>query len=269
MYEVVQVLGVDINISRMEQALSEVEALLTGGGRHYVCFMEANMMHCLLAAPDEIAPVLNGAALCYPDGVAVARSAALRLGQPVERVSGPSFVLRACAHGVERGWRHYFVGGGEGVAEALARKLQEQYPGLQVAGTYTPPFRDMSEEEIDALAAQVSASRADLLWVALGGPRQEKWMRRYLGRMPVPVMLGVGAAFDFHTQNQPWAPRWIRVIGMEWLYRACTGGRRVFWRNLNCVSRVALWLAWDRLRGMKYLFGPHLAARTKRARPEE
>ena len=107
------------------------------------------------------------------------------------------------------------------------------------------------------LCRELKDKKVDLLWVALGGPRQEKWMQKHLGRIPVSVMLGVGAAFDFHTAHQSWAPKWIRSIGMEWLWRLCTGGKRVFVRNVICVSHVALRLLLSYLARVKYLFRKH------------
>ena len=143
------------------------------------------------------------------------------------------------------------------MAETLAKTLSERYPGLQVAGTCCPPFRDMTDGEIDSLCRELREKKVDLLWVALGGPRQEIWMHKYLGRIPVPMMLGVGATFDFHTNNQAWAPKWIRAIGLEWLWRLCTGGRRVFVRNVICVSHVAARLGLSCLGRFKYLFATH------------
>lgn len=256
MFETTTIAGVTVNVSSPDQALEETSALIDGHGRHYICFFEGNMLHWAYSRP-EIREVLNGAALCYPDGIAVAKLASWQLGFPVTRVPGPTFILKACEYGVSRGWRHYFYGGKEGVAEELKTQLTARYPGLQVVGTCCPPFREPTDDELDALARELQEKRVDLLWVALGGPRQEKWMHKYLGRMPIPVMLGVGAAFDFHTAHQPWAPKWVRAIGMEWLWRLATGGRRVFVRNVVCVSHVAfrLLLAW--FGRAKYLFCKH------------
>ena len=255
-FQTVSIQGVSVNVSSVPQALEELDTLVAGGGRHYVCFFEGNMLHWAYSR-QGIRNVLNGASLCYPDGIAVAKLASWKLGKPVERVSGPTFLLKACEYGVAKGWRHYFFGGKEGVAEDLAKTLSERYPGLEVAGTCCPPFRDMTDEEIGSLCQELRDKKVDLLWVALGGPRQELWMNKYLGQIPVPVMLGVGAAFDFHTSHQSWAPRWVRVLGLEWLWRMGTGGRRVFSRNLVCVSHVSLMLMGASMKRIKYLFCKH------------
>lgn len=255
-FQVIPINGVQVNVSKVEQALEEICQLVEGGGRHYVCFFEGNMLHWTFRQQD-IRDVLNGASLCYPDGIAVAALASWKLGKRVTRVTGPRMLLSTCEYGVAHGWRHYFYGGQPGVAEELKARLEERYPGLQVAGTCCPPFREPTDEELDALCNELREKKVDLLWVALGGPRQEQWMHRYLGRIPVPVMLGVGAAFDFHTAHQVWAPKWMRAIGLEWLWRLCTGGKRVFVRNVICVSHVALRLALASVGRIQFFFRGH------------
>ena len=235
----IQVLDLKIVVSSLGQAVDEVQSLIDSGGRHYVCFIEGNLLHHYFNHPKEIATILNQSSLSYPDGASTAKFAAIAAGHAVERVTGPSFFIKACEEGVKRNWKHYFYGGAEGVAENLADTMRNRFPGIQIVGVKCPPFRPPTDEEIDSLSDELREKKVDLLWVALGGPRQEKWMHQYLGRIPVPVMFGVGAAFDFHTAKQSWAPPLIRKIKMEWLWRAVTGGRRVFMRNIVCVTHVA------------------------------
>ena len=235
----VQVLDLKIVVSSLGQAVDDVQELIDSGEKHYVCFIEGNLLHHYFNHPKEIAEILNHASLSYPDGASTAKFATIAAGHPVERVTGPSFFIKACEEGVKRGWKHYFYGGAEGIADQLAEKMRNRFPGIQIVGVKCPPFRPPTDEEINSLSNELREKKVDLLWVALGGPRQEKWMHQYLGRIPVPVMLGVGAAFDFHTEKQSWAPPFIRKIKMEWLWRAVTGGRRVFLRNIVCVSHVA------------------------------
>lgn len=238
--------GLHVNLSNMNQALREVETLLESEGCSFVCFFEANLLHLALK-DSRLREVLNQAALIYPDGIAVAKLLQHGRKEPVERVPGPSFLLKACEYGQEHHWRHFFLGGAEGVAENLAKNLKAKFPDLEVAGTYCPPFREMTADEETMMKKQIEESEADLLWVGLGGPKQEYWMQRHLKTIQVPVMLGVGAAFDFHSGNRPWAPAWIRKMGMEWLFRMLSGGRRTFVRNIKCVCHIGYVLCIDRL----------------------
>jgi N-acetylglucosaminyldiphosphoundecaprenol N-acetyl-beta-D-mannosaminyltransferase len=190
-----------------------------------------------------VARVLQQADAVFADGIAPAMLAALR-GAPLPgRVSGPSFLPAAMAHGVSLGWRHFLYGGASGVADRLAERLREQHPGLNICGTCSPPFRPSTDQEERALEQTIRATRPDVLWVALGSPGQELWVGRHAARLPVPVMLPVGAAFDFHSGARPWAPAWVRQLGLEWAFRMMTGGRRTLARNSRCVPSVAGMLA--------------------------
>ncbi|OPZ01351.1 MAG: putative N-acetylmannosaminyltransferase [candidate division BRC1 bacterium ADurb.BinA364] len=160
-----------------------------------------------------------------------------------ERTPGPSFLLRACEFGLSRGYRHFFYGGAEGVPQRLAERLRQRYPGIQIVGAYSPPFRELTEAEEAEVKEMIEAARPHLLWVGLGGPKQNLWMASHVGKIGVPVMLGVGAAFDFHSGNRLWAPAWIRKCGLEWLFRTFTGGRATFRRNIWCLSVVSCLLA--------------------------
>lgn len=233
----IHVNGVSINHSSLDLALSDLEKLIELNAEKYICFLEANLLSRSMM-DQQVRDVINRAAIVYPDGVSVAKIATWKSGIPFERVSGPSFLLKACEYGVTHQWRHFFYGGGEGVAEKLAESLRKKIPGVLIAGTYSPPFRALTEEETKEVKRKIEESHADLLWVGLGGPKQEFWMSAHQGKIHVPVMLGVGAAFDFHSGNCPWAPRIIRKMGLEWLWRMISGGRKTFVRNVKCVPRT-------------------------------
>jgi N-acetylglucosaminyldiphosphoundecaprenol N-acetyl-beta-D-mannosaminyltransferase len=217
-----------------EEALVRLESAVRDGGRHYFCFCEASLLSNALRDP-AVAQAVNGSTATFADGIAVAM-----LERLPERIPGPSFLLWACEHGVSRGWSHFFYGGAPGVAEKLAAELSSRYPGLRVAGTFCPPFRELTPEEEADVARRVRG--ADLMWIALGSPRQELWAAQHCGKLDVPVLLPVGAAFDFHSGARPWAPSWVRRIGMEWAWRMFTGGGRTFRRNVRCVSIVGMHL---------------------------
>ncbi|HEY6169879.1 MAG TPA: WecB/TagA/CpsF family glycosyltransferase, partial [Verrucomicrobiae bacterium] len=129
--------------------------------------------------------------------------------------------------------RHFFYGGARGAAEELKRRLTERFPGLQIVGVYEPPFRPLDAGEERALIEQVRAARPDILWVGLSTPKQERFMAEYLPKLDVTLMVGVGAAFDFHSGRAKQAPRWMQRCGLEWFYRLCCEPRRLWKRYLK------------------------------------
>lgn len=223
----------------MPEALARLDEMIGAREPRYVSFCDANLF--VQAHRDPIfAEVLNRSGMTFADGVLITILASF-LGHPLpRRLPGPSFILAACNHGLKRGYRHFFMGGNEGVAQELAKNMSARFPGLIVAGTYTPPFRPLTPEEKNELRQLIHEARPDLVWIGLGGCNQVRWMADHAASLNAPVMLGVGAAFDFHTGRVPWAPRWIRGIGMEWAYRMLTGGKRVFKRNLECVPQAIM-----------------------------
>lgn len=233
---------VTVAAATVQDALAHANELIQRGGNHYFCFCEASLLASLLR-DAELAHSLQTAEAILPDGIAL-RMLARLLGQPLPmRVTGPGFLLAAAEYGVSRGWRHFLYGGSPGVAERLAERLRRDYPGIVIAGIHSPPFRPLTEAEERETTALIEATHPDLLWVCLGSPKQERWCAQHLGRLKVPLMLPVGAAFDFHSGARPWAPAWLRRVGMEWAFRTLTGGRRTFLRNLRCVSLVGLYMA--------------------------
>lgn len=240
---------VAVTTGSLQAALEYTDALIRRESHHYFCFCEASLLSSLIR-DHELATALHTAEAIFPDGVALVALARLRGYACPPRIPGPSFLLAAAEFGVSRGWRHYLYGGAPGVADQLASRLRRDYPGIIIAGTCSPPFRPLTEAEETATKQLIESSKPHLLWVALGSPKQERWCAEQLGRIHVPVMLAVGAAFDFHSGNRPWAPAWIRKVGMEWAFRTVTGGRRTLFRNLRCVSLVGFYMfkvAWARL----------------------
>lgn len=157
-----------------------------------------------------------------------------------ERVCGPELMLRCLAQGVERDWKHYFLGGRPEVLEKLESRVQQRFPGVKIAGSYSPPFRPVTDEEESEMVEHINASKASILWVGLGAPRQEQWIYRNLHRLTVPVCIGVGAAFDFHAGSITRAPSWMQSAGLEWLYRI-SADPRLFRRYLD-TNPPFLWM---------------------------
>jgi N-acetylglucosaminyldiphosphoundecaprenol N-acetyl-beta-D-mannosaminyltransferase len=145
-------------------------------------------------------------------------------------VCGPELLPAAAERGAREGWRFFFYGGAEGVADQLADRLKQAYPGLQVVGTYCPPFRPMTPSEDEAVVAVLNDAAPDIVWVGLSTPKQERWMADHVGRVQAPVMVGVGAAFDMHAGVVSRAPQWLRRTGFEWTYRLFREPRRLLGR---------------------------------------
>jgi N-acetylglucosaminyldiphosphoundecaprenol N-acetyl-beta-D-mannosaminyltransferase len=235
----VNVLGVGLSAFSLQQCVGLLTEAVQSRTRGYVC---VTGVHGVMEAQDDPAfrRILNAAFLCTPDGMPMVWMGRLRGFRHMTRVYGPDLMLAMCQ---TPGCRHFFYGGANGVAELLKQRLQARFPGLQVVGTFEPPFRPLNAAEEAALTGQVRQSRPDILWVGLSTPKQEKFMAEYLPRLDVSVMIGVGAAFDMHAGRLPQAPRWMQRSGLEWLYRLCREPRRLWRRYLRNNPRFIVAIA--------------------------
>jgi N-acetylglucosaminyldiphosphoundecaprenol N-acetyl-beta-D-mannosaminyltransferase len=184
---------------------------------------------------------INSTDIAATDGMPLVWLCRLKGAKGVGRVYGPDTLLALCEKGVPLGWRHYFYGGSDEELTGLTTRLRRAFPGLRIAGTYSPPFRALSDEEKQADADRINAAQPDLVWVGLGNPKQELWMAEFRGRLEAPLILAVGAAFAFHAGKVKQAPRWMQRSGTEWLFRLLQEPRRLWKRYLVSNSRF-LWL---------------------------
>jgi N-acetylglucosaminyldiphosphoundecaprenol N-acetyl-beta-D-mannosaminyltransferase len=189
--------------------------------------------------------ILNSADLVVPDGMPLVWLGR-RHGHRLERrVYGPEMMQTFCRETGAK-YRHYFYGGAEGVPELLAETLRREY-GVQAAGKYSPPFRPLTKEEDEEVIARINASEADVLWIGLSTPKQERWMYEHRDRLRVPVVAGVGAAFDLNTGRLQQAPSWMRENGLEWSFRLMMEPRRLWRRYLLYGSKFVCSLAFEAL----------------------
>jgi N-acetylglucosaminyldiphosphoundecaprenol N-acetyl-beta-D-mannosaminyltransferase len=197
----------------------------------YVC---VTGVHGIMEAQRDptLRETLNAAFLNTTDGMPLVWLGRRAVGPWVDRVYGPDLMLEVFAATRATGGTHFLYGGAPGVAEKLKSRLEERFPGTRIAGTFTPPFRPLETSEEAALIAQVAAARPDFFWVGLSTPKQEQFMRAYLPRLQTTLMLGVGAAFDFHAGTARQAPRWMQRSGLEWLFRLGMEPRRLGRRYL-------------------------------------
>lgn len=227
----VDLLGVKLNVLTLASAVDEMDAAIARRERGYVSTCPVYTV-MLGHERDDVRAALNGATWATADGVPVMWAQRWLGGRGTERVYGPDLMQALCARSAERGYRQFFLGGGPGVAEQLAANLQQRHPGLTVAGVSCPPFRALSEAEETTLIDSINASRADVVWVGLGSPKQDLWMARLRSRLEAPLLVGVGAAFDFHTGRIAQAPRWMQRSGLEWAFRLASEPRRLWRRYL-------------------------------------
>jgi N-acetylglucosaminyldiphosphoundecaprenol N-acetyl-beta-D-mannosaminyltransferase len=224
------VLGVRVNAVQIPEAIERMEEWIENRqGSRYVA---VTGMHGVSESRKDpsLRTILNGAGMVVPDGMPLVWLGRLHGHRLRRRVYGPELMLEFCRATAARGLRHYFYGGAPGVADALAAQMAERFPGLIVAGTCSPPFRPLTPDEDVEVVARINASRADVIWVGLSTPKQERWMHQHRDRINVPVMVGVGAAFDIHSGRLRQAPVWMRENGLEWFFRLVQEPRRL-WRR--------------------------------------
>jgi N-acetylglucosaminyldiphosphoundecaprenol N-acetyl-beta-D-mannosaminyltransferase len=245
----VNVLGVGISVLNLRIALDAIAAALRERRRGCIC---VTGVHGVMEAQDDAVfkNILNRAFLCTPDGMPMVWLGKLHGNGEMRRVYGPDLMLAVCAWSETSGAKHFFFGGAEGVAALLAEKLQVKFPRLQVAGTFTPPFRPLNVQEEQQLQAQLRATRPDILWVGLSTPKQERFMAEFLPKLDVTLMVGVGAAFDFHAGRMRQAPRWMQRCGLEWLFRFACEPRRLGKRYLK-NNPWFIWKIAGQLAGLK------------------
>jgi N-acetylglucosaminyldiphosphoundecaprenol N-acetyl-beta-D-mannosaminyltransferase len=222
----VNVLGVGVSVLNLQTALDAIAAAVRERRKGYIC---VTGVHGVMEAQGDEAfrNILNHAFLCTPDGVPMVWMGKIRGHSEMRRVYGPDLMLDVCAWSGENPCRHFFYGGAPGVAQLLAEKLKARFPKLEIAGAFTPPFRPLSAREEMELGETIRAAKPDILWVGLSTPKQEKFMADFLPKLDVTLMIGVGAAFDFHSGRIKQAPRWMQRSGLEWFFRLCQEPRRL------------------------------------------
>jgi N-acetylglucosaminyldiphosphoundecaprenol N-acetyl-beta-D-mannosaminyltransferase len=241
----VNVLGVFVDATNLTDGTLQVMRWIAEEKKTYVCVTGVHGIMESQRDPD-LKRVHNSAGLVTPDGmplVYISRAA----GHPAcGRVYGPDFMLEILRESVVHGYRHFFFGATPKTLNRLTERLQKRYPGLQIAGTYSPPFRPLTEFERADIVAQMNNSSPHVVWVGLSTPKQERWMADYRPSLEAPVLIGVGAAFDFHAGTVRQAPAWMQPLCLEWLFRLLVEPRRLWKRYLsnNPVFIVALAAQW-------------------------
>ncbi len=233
------ILGTEVAVTNMGEAVYLLSDGLENYGGDYIC---VSNVHTTVMAYDNEAyrKIQNQAAMAIPDGKPLSFLSRRRGFREAQRVAGPDLMENLIERSVPAGRSHYFYGSSEHTLQLLLEKLKIRYPGIRIAGMYSPPYRELTEEEDRLATEQIKAAEADYIWVGLGAPKQEKWMYAHKGIFK-GVMIGVGAAFDFHAGTVRRAPRWMQEWYLEWLFRLLQDPHRLFKRYLYTNFRF-IWL---------------------------
>lgn len=233
------VLGISVSAVDLNSAVQLAQQWIAGGKPGYACFTG---VHGVMEAQrdPELRRIMNHACLNAPDGMPMVWVGRLQGFRHMDRTFGPDFMAEMCRPRAHRGFRHFLYGGKPGVAERLKETLERRFPGVEIVGTYTPPFRPLTLQEAEELVEYVRSTRPDILWVGLSTPKQERWMAEFVDRLEVPLLAGVGAAFDYHTGAIRDSPRWMKRAGLQWLHRLMQDPMRL-WRRYLRNNPAFLW----------------------------
>ncbi|MEO6788926.1 MAG: WecB/TagA/CpsF family glycosyltransferase [Chthoniobacteraceae bacterium] len=243
------VLGVAMSAMNLDIATQAVLGACAARRKGYVC---VTGVHGITEAQADAAfrRILNNAFLNTCDGMPLVWEGRRAVGNWVDRVYGPDLMLRIMDATRDGKFTHYFCGGAPGVADQLKAAMEQRFSGVRIVGTHCPPFRPLDEKERAALAAEIVEKKPDMFWVGLSTPKQERFMAEFLPLLDTTVMLGVGAAFDFHTGRMKEAPRWMMRCGLQWLHRLCSDPRRL-WRRYGVIVPSYLFRIFLQRTGLK------------------
>jgi N-acetylglucosaminyldiphosphoundecaprenol N-acetyl-beta-D-mannosaminyltransferase len=248
----VPILGIPLALTDYDRTIDWIDEMVSARRRGYV---SAAAVHLVMVSQEdaETRHAVLGCSLAVPDGQPLVW-AMRSLGHDASRVYGPELMARYCEHSAKTGTRMYLYGGrNQGALVQLALNLRQRYPGVKIVGGYSPPFRALTDVERERVIDDINACGADVVWVGIGQPKQERWMADFRDRLEPPVLVGVGAAFDFHAGLVPQAPDWMQRMGLEWLYRLAHEPRRLWRRylryNPRFISGFARQYALSRLLG--------------------
>jgi len=229
--ETVNILGVPVRATNMRNGVAQIDAWIQERSCAYVCITG---VHGVMESQrsKKVLEVHRRASLVLPDGMPLVYIMRLAGHRNISRVYGPDLMLEICRESAARGYKHFFYGTTPSTLARLQDRLVSNFPGLRIVGSYAPPFRPLTPEEAATVCAQINASEPDIVWVGLSTPKQECWMAEIRAHLNAPVLIGVGAAFDFHAGIVPQSPRWMQPLCLEWLYRLVSEPRRLWKRYL-------------------------------------
>lgn len=227
----INILGLNISTLSMAETIDTIERWIREVKSRYVCACPVStIIKC--QHDKDFLEIVNSAGLATPDGMPLVWLSKLKGNRNAERVYGPDLMLAFCKLAQSRGYSNFFYGGKESVPEKLAMNLQQKFPRLKISGTFSPPFRELTDQEDNQIVEMINRAKPDVVWVGIGSPKQERWMAQHLDKINAAVMIGVGAAFDFISGTKKQAPKWMQKSGLEWMFRLITEPKRLWKRYL-------------------------------------
>lgn len=237
-----EILKTNINITNMSDTIKYIGGHLDDLRGKYICVSNVHTT-VMSYENEEYRKIQNGAAMALPDGAPLSSYSRRKGYKQAQRVTGPDLMLELFAISKEKGYRHYFYGATEETLQSMKEVLERDYPGIQIAGMYAPPFRALTPQEDAQIVAKINESRPDFIWIGLGAPKQEEWMYQHMGQLQ-GVLIGVGAGFDYLAGYIKRAPRWMQRMSLEWLYRLLQDPKRLWRRYFTsnvkfiCLTRM-------------------------------
>lgn len=237
-----EILKTNINVTNMSDTVKYIGEHLEDLRGKYICV--SNVHTTVMSYEDEeYRKIQNSAAMALPDGAPLSSYSRRKGYKQAQRVTGPDLMLELFAISKEKGYRHYFYGATGETLQSMRKVIERDYPGMEIAGMYAPPFRALTPEEDEQVVAKINASAPDFVWVGLGAPKQEQWMYQHMGQLR-GVLIGVGAGFDYLAGYIKRAPRWMQKLSLEWLYRLLQDPKRLWRRYFTsnvkfiCLTRM-------------------------------
>ena len=234
--DTIRIVGAPVSVVSIPKVLAIFERWVGSGRDRVVLLRDVHGVMCA-RSNHAVGEAQEEADLVLPDGMPLVWAVRMAGGRSIARVCGIDLFPIACAFGVERRWRHYFYGASPGVAEQLAKAMRKQYPGIEIVGTYCPPFRPLSNEEDAAACARIRAARPDFVWVSLSTPKQDLWMHEHRGKCGGATLVGIGGAFEINAGLIPRAPLWMQKNGLEWIYRLGQEPARLWKRYFKSLPK--------------------------------
>lgn len=243
----IDIVGSNINVVTMQDVLEGIEELIKSGSSSYICVSNVHTVVTGRRDP-KFRAVTNNATMAVPDGMPLSWVGRHRGYKNMEKCSGPDIMSELFKISEVKGYTNYFYGGTQDTLDLLGKKLKQKYPNLKIVGMYAPPFRELSEKEDTGIIEHINKIDPDIIWVGLGAPKQEFWMANHVDKIKSSVILGVGAAFNFHAGTVKRAPIWMQKHGLEWLYRLCSEPKRLWKRYLVTNFLFVAYLVIDKFK---------------------